>query len=47
MFATRLKATRRRKNISDYFLENGFKNVAGMSGGFKAWRQVYEHEAER
>jgi thiosulfate sulfurtransferase len=30
-----------------YFLENGFKNVASMSGGFEAWRQVYEHEAER
>ena len=28
-----------------YFLENGFKNVASMSGGFEAWRQVYEHEA--
>lgn len=27
-----------------YFLENGFKNVASMSGGFEAWRQVYEHE---
>ena len=29
-----------------YFLENGFKNVASMSGGFEAWRQIYEHEAE-
>jgi thiosulfate sulfurtransferase len=29
-----------------YFMENGFKNVASMSGGFEAWRQVYEHEAE-
>ena len=29
-----------------YFLENGFKNVASMSGGFEAWRQVYEYEAE-
>ena len=29
-----------------YFLENGFKNVASMSGGFEAWRQVYEHEPE-
>ena len=29
-----------------YFLENGFKNVASMSGGFEAWRQVYDHEAE-
>ncbi len=28
-----------------YFLENGFKNVASMSGGFEAWRQAYEHEA--
>ena len=27
-----------------YFLENGFKTVASMSGGFEAWRQVYEHE---
>jgi thiosulfate sulfurtransferase len=27
-----------------YFLENGFKNVASMRGGFEAWRQVYEHE---
>ena len=29
-----------------YFLESGFKNVASMSGGFEAWRQVYEHESE-
>lgn len=29
-----------------YLIENGFKNVASMSGGFEAWRQVYEHEAE-
>jgi thiosulfate sulfurtransferase len=28
-----------------YFLENGFKNVTSMRGGFEAWRQVYEHEA--
>ena len=28
-----------------YFLENGFKKVASMSGGFEGWRQVYEHEA--
>jgi thiosulfate sulfurtransferase len=27
-----------------YFMENGFENVASMSGGFEAWRQVYEHE---
>ncbi len=30
-----------------YFLENGFKNVCSMSGGFEAWRQVYEHEPEK
>lgn len=28
-----------------YFLENGFKNIASMSGGFEAWRQAYECEA--
>src|ERR687895_2612034 len=28
-----------------YLMENGFKNVASMSGGFEAWRQVYEHES--
>jgi len=28
-----------------YFIENGFKNVASMSGGFEAWRQVYENES--
>jgi thiosulfate sulfurtransferase len=28
-----------------YFLENGFKNVASMSGGFEAWRQAYEFES--
>jgi thiosulfate sulfurtransferase len=27
-----------------YLRENGFENVASMSGGFEAWRQVYEHE---
>jgi thiosulfate sulfurtransferase len=26
-----------------YLLENGFKNVASMNGGFEAWRQVYGH----
>jgi len=29
-----------------YFVENGFKDVASMSGGFEAWRQVYEHQPE-
>ena len=28
-----------------YFIESGFKNVASMSGGFEAWRQVYEHDS--
>ena len=28
-----------------FLLENGFKDVASMSGGFEAWRQVYEHQA--
>jgi thiosulfate sulfurtransferase len=28
-----------------YLIENGFTNVASMSGGFEAWRQVYEHES--
>jgi thiosulfate sulfurtransferase len=27
-----------------FFLENGFKDVASMSGGFEAWRQVYGQE---
>jgi thiosulfate sulfurtransferase len=27
-----------------YLVKNGFKNVASMSGGFEAWRQVYEYE---
>jgi thiosulfate sulfurtransferase len=27
-----------------FLLENGFKNVVSMSGGFEAWRQMYEHE---
>jgi len=25
-----------------FLLENGFKNVSSMSGGFEAWRHVYE-----
>ena len=29
-----------------YLLEKGFKNVASMSGGFEAWRQVYAHIAD-
>ncbi len=29
-----------------YFMEHGFKNVASMSGGFEAWRQLYEQEPE-
>ena len=28
-----------------YFLENGFKEIASMRGGFEAWRQFYRHEA--
>jgi thiosulfate sulfurtransferase len=28
-----------------FLLENGFKDVASMSGGFEAWRQVYDHES--
>jgi thiosulfate sulfurtransferase len=28
-----------------YLIENGFKDVASMSGGFEAWRQVYEHQS--
>ena len=27
-----------------FLIENGFKNVASMSGGFEAWRPVYEQE---
>jgi len=27
-------------------IENGFTNVASMSGGFEAWRPVYEHEED-
>jgi thiosulfate sulfurtransferase len=29
-----------------FLIENGFTNVASMSGGFEAWRPVYEQEAE-
>jgi thiosulfate sulfurtransferase len=29
-----------------FLLENGFKNVMSMSGGFEAWRPVYAHEPE-
>jgi thiosulfate sulfurtransferase len=29
-----------------FLIENGFTNVASMSGGFEAWRPVYEHETE-
>ena len=29
-----------------YFIEQGFEDVASMSGGFEEWRQVYEQEAE-
>src|SRR5262245_10105208 len=28
-----------------FLIENGFKDVVSMSGGFEAWRQVYEQEA--
>jgi len=27
-----------------FLIENGFADVASMSGGFEAWRQAYEHE---
>ena len=30
-----------------FFRNNGFENVASMTGGFEAWRQVYEHEPDR
>jgi thiosulfate sulfurtransferase len=29
-----------------FLIENGFKNVASMAGGFEGWRQVYEQETE-
>lgn len=29
-----------------FLIDKGFKNVVSMSGGFEAWRQVYEHEAQ-
>ena len=29
-----------------FLIENGFTNVASMSGGFEAWRPVYEHESD-
>jgi thiosulfate sulfurtransferase len=29
-----------------FLIENGFKNVASMSGGFEAWRQVYDSERQ-
>jgi thiosulfate sulfurtransferase len=29
-----------------YLLENGFKTVSSMRGGFEAWRQIYETEPE-
>ena len=29
-----------------FLMENGFSNVASMSGGFEAWRPVYEQEGE-
>jgi len=29
-----------------FLIENGFTNVASMSGGFEAWRPVYEHEGD-
>ena len=30
-----------------FLIENGFANAVSMSGGFEAWRQVYEHEPEK
>jgi len=27
-----------------FLIENGFKSVSSMSGGFEGWRQVYESE---
>ena len=29
-----------------YLMENGFKDVSSMSGGFEAWRQVYQLEPQ-
>ena len=29
-----------------FLIENGFKSVASMSGGFEGWRQVYESERQ-
>jgi thiosulfate sulfurtransferase len=29
-----------------FLMENGFTHVASMSGGFEAWRPVYEQEVE-
>jgi thiosulfate sulfurtransferase len=30
-----------------FFLDNGFKNVVSMNGGFEAWREVFEYEPSR
>ena len=27
-----------------FLIDNGFTHATSMSGGFEAWRQVYEHE---
>ncbi|MGH7817752.1 MAG: thiosulfate sulfurtransferase GlpE [Candidatus Binatia bacterium] len=29
-----------------FLIENGFTHVASMSGGFEAWRPVFEYEAD-
>ena len=29
-----------------FLIENGFKKVASMAGGFEGWRQVYESERQ-
>lgn len=30
-----------------YLVEQGFKNVASVRGGFEAWRQTYPYEGRR
>lgn len=34
-------------NATAFLLDKGFENVASMSGGFEAWRQVYGSEPGR
>jgi thiosulfate sulfurtransferase len=35
------------QGATDYLLEQGFKNVRSLNGGFESWRAIHQDRVER